>query len=265
MLLCYYTIEQILGCNHGWLALFPRLVEQFYFRVILSLCHCMLCNVLVFLKNSYVNLMLLVETFFGKVAMGIKVFHQLFGIKFTDANKAFICKLGWKIIHETNNLWVQTIQAKYLKQLDFFSVSIKSRDSLVWKNIPKQRPLLRKGIRWIVYSGDEIFFWYDNWVFQYSIVDFLQLNINSLPFLDLKVSQCIISKRSWDVGFLKIIVPSVVVDQILTTPLPDHELRILLFGLLLVMVSFPLSLLPYLLIMLIKIVKILGSLNGFGS
>lgn len=57
--------------------------------------------------------------------------------RFSDVNKAFICKLGWKILHEPDNLWVHIVQAKYLQKEDFLFVPIRCQDSLVLKNILK--------------------------------------------------------------------------------------------------------------------------------
>jgi len=44
------------------------------------------------------------------------------GLRKTEAvNKAFRCKLAWKILTNHTSLWVQMLRAKYLQKSDFFS------------------------------------------------------------------------------------------------------------------------------------------------
>lgn len=39
--------------------------------------------------------------------------------RFVDVNKVFLCKLGWKIIYDIDNFWIQIIYVKYLKDKYF--------------------------------------------------------------------------------------------------------------------------------------------------
>lgn len=73
-------------------------------------------------------------------------------------NKAALTKLGWKIISDPDNWWVQIMRAKYLRRDNFFSVKKKSTSSMAWKGILDSRDLLSQGMRWIVGNGSQINF-----------------------------------------------------------------------------------------------------------
>jgi len=73
------------------------------------------------------------------------------GLRKAEAiNKAFQCKLAWKIFTEEESIWVRIMRAKYLKQNAFLSCLPKSTDSPVWKSILKSRQLIRQGSVWKV-------------------------------------------------------------------------------------------------------------------
>lgn len=78
---------------------------------------------------------------------------------YSDFNKAALAKLGWKILTDPNNWWVQIMHAKYLRKNNFFSVKKNSRSSMAWKGILNSRDLLSNGMRWIVGNGSQINFW----------------------------------------------------------------------------------------------------------
>ena len=77
-------------------------------------------------------------------------------------NRAFQCKLACKILTRTPGLWVQSMIAKYLHELDFLNCNNRHTDSSVWKSILKSRELLKKGIVWKVGKDDHSSFWFDN-------------------------------------------------------------------------------------------------------
>lgn len=62
-------------------------------------------------------------------------------------NKALITKLGWKIIRENDNLWVQLIKKWYLQNQNSFTYKTKPNDSHILRKILAQREIVRKGIR----------------------------------------------------------------------------------------------------------------------
>lgn len=60
-------------------------------------------------------------------------------------NNAYLAKLGWNILMDDDNWWVQLVRRRYLKQEDFMQNKIKQHYSLAWKGILNSRHILNKG------------------------------------------------------------------------------------------------------------------------
>ena len=81
------------------------------------------------------------------------------GLRKTAAvNKAFQCKLAWKIVTNQNGIWVSIMRDKYLKQQEFFDTHSKHSDWVVWRNIIRCKDLICQGIIWRLGDGKDIFF-----------------------------------------------------------------------------------------------------------
>lgn len=71
-----------------------------------------------------------------------------------------LAKLGWKILIDSENLWIEVFFAKYLTNLNFLEgkTSIKAtkvaKASIIWKYILYQRYSLKKGLRWTLGNGE---------------------------------------------------------------------------------------------------------------
>ncbi|XVE99405.1 hypothetical protein REPUB_Repub03eG0195400 [Reevesia pubescens] len=79
-------------------------------------------------------------------------------------NLAYLAKLGWKIINDSDSLWVELLEKKYLKAEDFLSVKQKSIYSYTWRSILKGRDVLLKGLGMNVSNGLSTKFWVDCWL-----------------------------------------------------------------------------------------------------
>ncbi|GLT60898.1 hypothetical protein SLA2020_336390 [Shorea laevis] len=86
-------------------------------------------------------------------------------------NKALLAKLGWSILNNLDSLWVRSLSAKYLRSVDFLSVSIKPSDSWIWKSIFKNKEIIQSNACWVI-SPDSLNIW---------------LSLGSLPSLDLSL------------------------------------------------------------------------------
>jgi hypothetical protein len=62
-----------------------------------------------------------------------------------EFNLSLITKLGWKMISDTNCLWVRQLQNKYIKYGDFLSSPVSSSTSWLWKGNQKIKPILLAG------------------------------------------------------------------------------------------------------------------------
>lgn len=126
-------------------------------------------------------------------------------------NRAFIEKLGWKILTDDNNLWAKIMRKKYLQNDNtFFASKRKARDSLVWSQILSQREILRKGIRWKLGNGNSISFWQDNWIGQYVLKELPGIDLN-LVNNDCTVAQFIDERKIWNLEKLSTVLPNTLV------------------------------------------------------
>ena len=105
------------------------------------------------------------------------------GLHKTDAvNKAFQCKLAWKVLSNESNFWTQSIKTKYLKDKHLFDYKRKGTDLPVQKSILNCKDLLRRGITWKLGSGDRILFQFDNWVGNFNLVETLNIPGTNVPY-----------------------------------------------------------------------------------
>ena len=134
-------------------------------------------------------------------------------------NQAFIAKLGWKILTDHNNFWVNLVRKRYLKHHNFFTYKPKQSDSSIWRNIMMQRDIIRKGIRWKIGNGHNILFWLDNWL---THTNLLELTSRAPAEVDLTVrlSHFIRPNGLWDWPKLQALLPSHILTQIKGIPLP---------------------------------------------
>ncbi|XP_056697878.1 uncharacterized protein [Spinacia oleracea] len=139
-------------------------------------------------------------------------------------NRAFIAKLGWKILTEENNLWVKIMRKKYLQNNNsFFTVKKKTRDSVIWNHILNQREILRKGIRWRLGNGKSINFWRDNWIGQYALID-LPVIAQNASNEETTVAHFIDDRKNWNIEKLSSILPPEIVQKIKGIPIPVNDL-----------------------------------------
>ncbi|XP_056688407.1 uncharacterized protein [Spinacia oleracea] len=137
-------------------------------------------------------------------------------------NRAFIAKLGWKILTDENNLWAKIMRKKYLQNTNFFSAKRKIKDSPIWISILNQREILRKGIRWKIGNGNHINFWKDNWVGQYALSD-LPCNSPNSSRGDVYVNSFIDESKNWDIRKLSSFLTPELVQKIKGIPIPVNE------------------------------------------
>ena len=122
------------------------------------------------------------------------------GLQKTEVvNKAFQCKLALKILTNAPSIWVQSIRAKYLHTTNLFCCKQKNTDLPVWKSLLKCRGLLQKGILWKIGRGDEISFWFNNWVESRNLVEILGVAEDSVTHPEAKVYEFIQQNSEWDI------------------------------------------------------------------
>ncbi|XP_019167626.1 PREDICTED: uncharacterized protein LOC109163328 [Ipomoea nil] len=85
--------------------------------------------------------------------------------KLEPMNRAFLAKLGWKLLQNDNCLWTNIFRAKYsASSMDYSTWRSKANSSNTWRGILRARPILQEGIRKQVRNGKGTLFWQDKWI-----------------------------------------------------------------------------------------------------
>lgn len=89
--------------------------------------------------------------------------------------------------------------AKYLHNVDCLNHKRKSNDSPVWKNLLKCRNLGSQGVIWKLGNGENISFWYDDWIENKNLVDIIGIDEENIPNPPIKVCDFIHQDKGWDI------------------------------------------------------------------
>ncbi|XP_056695811.1 uncharacterized protein [Spinacia oleracea] len=138
-------------------------------------------------------------------------------------NKAFLAKLGWKILQDNNNLWTSIVRKKYLSNTSFFNCKPNPQQSQIWRDILKQRDILRKGIRWKIGNGKDINFWLDNWAMKKSLLTALNKSVDIVD-TELMVADFILPSKEWDLPKLLTFLPLSLVQKIKGIAIPSLDI-----------------------------------------
>ncbi|PRQ27069.1 putative reverse transcriptase zinc-binding domain-containing protein [Rosa chinensis] len=139
-------------------------------------------------------------------------------------NKAALAKLGWKVITDHNNWWVEIVRKKYLWKFSFFDVPKQPHQSFAWKGILDSRDIILKGMRWIIGNGRNIKFWTFNWIYDFPLIQLV--DENTRPFIDLDESVLdYFDNGVWNIDKLNLHLDSSIVRDIsfVNLPFSDRE------------------------------------------
>ncbi|OMO73242.1 reverse transcriptase [Corchorus capsularis] len=128
-------------------------------------------------------------------------------------NEAFISKLGWNIINNDQNMWAETLKAKYVRR----STAI-SNQSPLWKAIEKTGSVLAKGTRWVIKDGNRASLWMDDWT---GLGPLKELVVGPLHQHEdrLTVRTIIDGEGGWDFSVLSLQLPHRVCQAIWAIPI----------------------------------------------
>lgn len=88
--------------------------------------------------------------------LGIRAMRQAYA--------AFLTKLGWRLIAESDSLWSRVVRDKYCEgrcELDMFKH--KPGASSAWGGIVDNVDILRQGVSMVVGNGKRTLFWHHKW------------------------------------------------------------------------------------------------------
>jgi hypothetical protein len=81
-----------------------------------------------------------------------------------EFNLSLITKLGWKLLSNTNCLWVNQLQKKYIKYENFISSPNPPSASWLWRGIQKIIPFISAATCLKVSTCSSSSVWFSNWV-----------------------------------------------------------------------------------------------------
>ena len=99
-----------------------------------------------------------------------------------DVNKALIIKLGWRILTDNDSIWAKIMRDKYVKNNNFFRISKKEGDFIVWKEVINHKKYIGVDLKWCVGDGRKVYFWTDYWVYMLPLMSFV--DENNLHYID---------------------------------------------------------------------------------
>lgn len=99
-------------------------------------------------------------------------------------------KSAWRLMMDNDSLWARLFKGKYYPKDTFINAPPpKSYHGALWKNIYKISKKIRDCCLWIVGDGKLINVWYDKWIDNIIIADYISSIPNEL--LNLKVYEII--------------------------------------------------------------------------
>ena len=84
--------------------------------------------------------------------------------KMESMNKALIGKLIWRLMIESNSLWVIVMNAKSMKGRDLQDCDRKGRCSSTWRAILSIEEVIVKHLRWKAADGSHTYIWKHRWI-----------------------------------------------------------------------------------------------------
>jgi len=124
-----------------------------------------------------------------------QIFRGLRLRKIKAVNLAFQAKLAWKVLKDHQGLWTEIIKQKCLQSTTFLDCERKSTDSPVRQSVLHSRTLIREGIRWKVGNGNNISFWWDNWIDNTNLLEILDIDTSTLTSPNLNICEIITSEH----------------------------------------------------------------------
>ncbi len=134
-----------------------------------------------------------------------------------DMNCALQERLLWRIISEPTNMWVRIINEKYIRDKDIFNIP-RTNTSWQFGRLLSLRDKFRRGLQWLVGNGKDINFWSDPWI---PDNDISHLTPPDDSFRT--VASVILPSREWNIPLLHSLLPTNLVNIILTIRIPDFD------------------------------------------
>lgn len=91
--------------------------------------------------------------------------HGGLGFKeMSSFNLALLAKMAWRVLHDSDALWVQVFKGLYFPNSDFLKAKKDGRASWAWSSLLEGRDALLQGSLWHIRIGDTVGVWSDAWI-----------------------------------------------------------------------------------------------------
>lgn len=132
-------------------------------------------------------------------------------------NVALLGKQGWCFLSQPDTLVAKLFKAKYFPHCDFLEAKVGSNSSYAWRSLCEARALLKKGIKWKIWSGNDIKVWSHAWTIDRSVPVAVNSDVASL---DLRVSNLWVSgMKMWDANLVRNLMHPAAANTVLQMPL----------------------------------------------
>ncbi|CAL1371723.1 unnamed protein product [Linum trigynum] len=143
--------------------------------------------------------------------LGFKNFHLF--------NVSLIGKQVWRLLQNTDAIWVRLLKGLYFSNGVFFSAAKGRNGSWIWSGLCETKERLKLGLLKSIMSGNDSLFNTDPWIPSAPAFSLATLGLNQS-----KVSEWILQEeRLWKVESLREVVPEGVIQDILRIPIGPAE------------------------------------------
>lgn len=109
-------------------------------------------------------------------------------------NQALVAKQGWRLVRYPNSLMARVMKARYYKNSTFWNAKVGSNPSFIWRSILWGSQVIKKGVRWRIGDGRNVFVYKDNWISR--PVTFKPIPPQNLP-AEIVVAELIDAENRW--------------------------------------------------------------------
>lgn len=117
--------------------------------------------------------------------------------KTKEMNNAFLTKLSWRMKTEGNNLWVNVLKHKYMRNREGRQETRGKRgESNLWRGLCDTNHILDEGVRYKIHNGQGASFWKDIWLGEEALLTWVPNNLSE-DMTEGRVSDYWIQGEGW--------------------------------------------------------------------
>lgn len=143
--------------------------------------------------------------------------------KLREQNKIFLMKLGYRMLSNTESLWVQVLRKKYNVQ-EIIPISIRrSNGSFIWQSLVKIWPEVTTHVFWSIGDGRLVNFWDDVWLRHVGPLRQFGAHLD-FHTSSLRVTDVVTSTGTWDWDSIVGLIPGHIMHHIASFMPPNFDM-----------------------------------------